>query len=133
MCVFISLLLVNDLFMVIESVVLIQFSEEARVKITVQILEEMWKLVIALATLNTILASRTIPNPLEKSESELILNRQKRFLIFPNGGTAKFVGGYLGPVDTVVETQDTPVYSFAAAPASCCTTSFCRCRLRPLP
>lgn len=60
----------------------------------------MWKLVIALATLNTILASRTIPNPLEKSASELILNRQKRFLIFPNGGTAKFVGGYLGPVDT---------------------------------
>ncbi|CAO1347330.1 unnamed protein product [Diamesa serratosioi] len=60
----------------------------------------MWKLVIAIGALNTILALTTISNPLEKSENELIFNRQKRFLIFPNGGTAKFVGGYLGPIDT---------------------------------
>jgi hypothetical protein len=30
-----------------------------------------------------------------------VLSRNKRFLVFnPNGGTAKFVGGYLGPIDT---------------------------------
>ena len=60
----------------------------------------MWKLVIAFAALNRILALTTIPNPLEKTDGELILNRQKRFLIFTNGGTAKFVGGYLGPIDS---------------------------------
>lgn len=34
------------------------------------------------------------------SKNDTILTRNKRFLLFvPNGGTAKFVCGYLGPID----------------------------------
>lgn len=41
-------------------------------------------------SLGVVQAGRT--NSFEKSEHERLLHRQKRFLIFPGGGTAKFVG-----------------------------------------
>ncbi|CRL08702.1 CLUMA_CG021269, isoform A [Clunio marinus] len=47
---------------------------------------------------NLIFAARTNSFGLQSHERKL--SREKRFLIFNNGGVAKFIGGYLGPIDT---------------------------------
>lgn len=51
-----------------------------------------------------VLASTSVVNKERGSnstESDKVLSRNKRFLVFvPNGGTIKFVSGYLGPIDT---------------------------------
>lgn len=43
-----------------------------------------------ISSLSVVLAAQS--NPFAKSDHEKVLNRQKRFLIFPGGGVAKFVG-----------------------------------------